>query len=378
MRIGYGVTVLSAGIRNGGLDGIGFYTHELGKALLKQNHLHLKPISFGVPIPEEVLPTGQGGVRLGRFAPSAALSVLTPFGFSGIGKLKKRIKLFHATDHLVPRLHGIPVLATVMDTIPLSHPQWINYRFRVLGTGLWRHSVRWADHVVTISEYSKQEIIKYFGLKEERVSVVPLGVAERFFEHVDESVRVRVLEKYKLPKNFYLFVGTLQPRKNVERLLQAHASLPADYRDTFPLVIVGRPGWGCDALIEDLKKMEAKRQLYWLRYLPDVEVMALMQSAQALVFPSLCEGFGLPVVEAFASRLPVITSNTTSLPEVAGDAALLVDPLDVEAIADGMRKVVEDSCLAQSMRERGLARARQLSWSSCASGTSLLYSQLTD
>lgn len=376
MRLGYGVTVLSAGIRNDGLDGIGFYTHELGKELLKKKVLTLKPISFGVPIPEGVLPTDQSGVRLGRFAPSTALSVLTPFGYPGAGKLTKRIDLFHATDHLVPRLHGVPVLATVMDAIPLSHPHWVNQRFRILGARLWRHSVHWADHVVTISEYSKQQIVQYFGLKEESVSIVHLGVAERYFEQFDAGVRSHVLEKYKLPQKFYLFVGTLQPRKNVERLLQAHASLPADHRESFPLVIVGRPGWGCNALIEELKKMEAKGRIYWLKYLPNSEVMALMQSAQAMVFPSLCEGFGLPVVEAFASGLPVVTSNTTALPEVAGDAALLVDPLDVEAIADGMRTVVEDSCLAQSMRERGFARAKQLSWSSCASGTLSLYRQL--
>ncbi len=103
-----------------------------------------------------------------------------------------------------------------------------------------------------------------------------------------------------------------------------------------------------------------------------------MQSAQAMIFPSLCEGFGLPIAEAFASRLPVVTSNTTALPEVAGDAAILVDPWDVDAIANGMRMVVEDSNLVKGMRDRGVARAKQLSWSSCARGTLSLYSQLTD
>lgn len=376
MNVGYGVTALARGVQAGSVDGIGSYTRELGKELVSKEAAQLMPVSFGVDVQKGVIEGASLGEKLGSFAPSALTSAVLPFDFCGAKRLKGRIDLFHSTDHLVPRLKGVPVLATIMDAIPLSHPQWIRQRLRSVKAWLWRRSVNWADHIVTISEYSKNEIVSHFQISEKDISVVPLGVDQRYFIPIEVDRRARVLSRYDFPSHFFLFVGTLQPRKNLERILLAHSALPDACRKECPLVVVGRAGWNCDAEIAKLRELEAMGYAYWLNYLPDIEVRAMMQSAQALVFPSLCEGFGLPVLEAFASGLPVITSNSTSLPEVAGGAALLVDPEDVESIAHGMQLILEDSSMADMLRVKGFARARQLTWSACANQTLALYKKL--
>lgn len=373
MRIGFGATLLARGLNGGGLDGIGSYARDLGRALIEEGGVSLTPVTFGGSLPFDALPGSLPSVRLAGFPPQALASACSSTAFPGSRKLAEKIDLFHSTDHLVPRLRGVPVLASVMDAVPLSHPEWVNKRLGGLKAFLWRRTMRWADHVITISEFSKGEIVEHFGIDESHVSVIPLGVNPSRFGRLDRAIIAGVLDHHGISSNFFLFVGTLQPRKNLERVLDAHARLPVDVQSSHPLVVVGRPGWGCDGLVTRLQGLESSGRVRWLRYLPDTEVRALMQSADALVFPSLYEGFGLPVVEAFAAGLPVITSCTTALPEVAGDAALLVDPLDVDEIAAAMQRVIEDEGCAASLREKGLARARELTWSECARKTAEIY-----
>ena len=170
------------------------------------------------------------------------------------------------------------------------------------------------------------------------------------------------LRRYGLPDKFFLFVGTLQPRKNIARVIEAYRSLPQGIRNEVPLVIVGRAGWQCDEIADALASGNYGTSVFWLRHLPDDDLLAVMKAATALVFPSLYEGFGLPVLEAFAAGTPVITSNGTSLPEVAGDAALLVDPVDIASIAEAMLRLLENPELVNILREKGYVRAREHSW----------------
>lgn len=376
MRVGFGSTVLARGVNSGGVDGIGSYTRELGQALIEGDRADINPVCFGTACTDDVLFGSDEQIGLGWFAPRAAVAAVTGFPFPGNARLRERIDIFHSTDHLVPRLAGIPLVATVMDAVPLSHPQWINQRLRVFKAWLWRRTTRWADHVITISEFSKEQIIEHLGVERSRISVIPLGVNSRHFVRLDDTERREVLIRHGLPAHFFLFVGTLQPRKNLGRVIAAHGSLPESMQTQYPLVVVGRAGWQCDELIASLRDLELAGKARWLQYLPDHEVRALMQSAEAMVFPSLYEGFGLPMVEAFANRLPVITSTTTALPEVAGGAAVLVDPESAEEIGFSMQRIVEDRELAQTLRERGLERARELSWWACAERTSRVYAEV--
>jgi alpha-1,3-rhamnosyl/mannosyltransferase len=263
-----------------------------------------------------------------------------------------------------------------MDAIPLSNPEWASSSFRALKNALWKKATTWADHVVTISEFSKSEIVKHFDIDAGRISVVPLGVDVRFFSPLMENEMNGVLSKYQLPENYFLFIGTLQPRKNLARVIDAHQSLPVSVRREYPLVIVGRAGWGCDDLVLRLKSMPENEPIHWLGGVDDMAKRALLQRAKALVFASLSEGFGLPVLEAFASSTPVIASNATSLPEVVGDAALLVDPLRVDDIANAMLRITGDSSLADQLKWRGLSRSRSFTWDACADKTRAIYRQM--
>lgn len=375
MRVGFGISVLSKGLQRNTVDGIGTYTRELAKQLTAIPQIELFPIKFGSTINEGVS-LSNDGLTLPPYPLLSVMSNLMSLPFIGNAKICRNIDLFHATDHLVPRLKGVPVLATVMDAIPLSHPDWVRSDYRMLKAWLWRQAVRWADHVVTISEFSKREIVEYFSLSPKKVSVVPLGVNRRYFERIDLVSKQTILKRLQLPKHFFLFVGTLQPRKNVGRILSAHASLPRDIKKKVPLVIVGRAGWGVDGLLQDIATAELSGTVRWLKYLPDFETRVLMQSACALVFPSLYEGYGLPVVEAFASRLPVITSNTTALVEVAETAALMIDPLDIGAISNAMEQIIRNPDLADDLRAKGLVRAHAYCWERTAQMTFEIYKKL--
>lgn len=168
-------------------------------------------------------------------------------------------------------------------------------------------------------------------------------------------------------------MGTLQPRKNLQRVLEAFQQLPKAVRREHPLVIVGRDGWSNEELLPQLEALQQRGEGRWLSYLPQTEVLALLQSAEALVFASLYEGFGLPVIEAFAAQCPVIASNTTSVQEVAGDATWSVDPSSVESISAAMLNVLQQNDHREQKIQRGLARAQQYTWQACAQQTLDVY-----
>lgn len=376
MRIAFSTTVLARGIAHSGIDGIGSYALELGRILASHPGISLVPVGFDTAVSEKDITGAERNEVLGRYDIKALSAALTGIPFSAQPLIKRQVDIFHATDHLIPNFSNVPVVATLFDAIPLSHPEWVRTRFSQLKSWLWKRTALWADHILTISNHSKSEIIKHFGIPAEKISVTPLGVDARFFEVIEHQIKLDVMRRLQIPGAFFLFVGTLQPRKNIDRVLAAHAALPKRLQEEIPLIIVGRAGWRCDALVRRLVDSDKSACVRWLQYLPDMEVRVLMQSAKALIFPSLCEGFGLPVLEAFASELPVITSNTTSLPEVAGDAALMVDPMNVAQIAEAMYQIIFSPGLAQHLIEKGKIRAREFSWDACSNATLAVYRQV--
>ena len=340
MNVGIGCTVLAKGKRLGHIDGIGTYTSELLKRYGQMvGDDHFQPVVFG----RNLMPLMPGAHALPLpYNAAALLAAAIGTAFPGAGALGEKIDLFHATDHHVPRLNGTPVVATIMDVIGVRHPEWVSPRLRGVKNRLFAKASGWAQRIITISDFSARDIADCLGMDPSRIVSIPLGVDEAYFNIVEDAQRQSVLQRYGLHPGYFIFVGTLQPRKNVERILAAHEALPPSYRRAHPLVIAGQQGWRSEALRQGLADLERTGFGRWLNYVPRADIFALLQSAQALVFPSLYEGFGLPVLEGFASRIPVITSNTTSLPEVAGDAALMVNPESVEQIAEAMRRCIED------------------------------------
>lgn len=370
MRVGFGVTVLAKGLAGSGCDGIGHYTKELYDALRNNGGVDLIPYSYGCSLQTSAL--------------EAPVSLLESYPRSlvrdGLSLSRQRwqhpptgpVDLIHATDHLIPLLKGIPLVATLMDAIPLSHPEWISPAARVKAR-IWRMLARRADHIITISEYSKSQIIDYFGISEEKISVIPLGVNPIFFQPIDMESRQVVCKRYGIKGKFFLNIGTLQPRKNVVGLLKAMRLLPDEIRRTHQLIIIGKNGWKTENLIVEIRRAESEGWCRWLGFVPDNDVRALLQSAEAFLFPSLNEGFGLPVLEAFASRTPVITSNTTALPEISGNSALCTDPEDFEQIALAITSLLGSKYLKQSLIENGTFKAQQISWEKTAQESMSIY-----
>jgi alpha-1,3-rhamnosyl/mannosyltransferase len=387
MRVGFGVTALCKGLAGGSQDGISHYTQELMTQFAKRKELSLAPFSFDVGAQDvhaldrkvlgSVAPAlaSRPVLHLGKYPTGALYSAFTGGDFPGIGGLGK-VDLIHATDHYIPRTKFAPMVATLMDAIPFSHPEWSSGRFRGAKNALWKKAISWTDHIITISEYSKSELCKWTGVPADRISVIPLGVDTRWFRDVtlEESAMVRA--KFALPAQYFISVGTLQPRKNISTVIAAHRALPDAERTQTPLVIVGRAGWKCEQEIAQLERDARSGRVLWLQHVSDAELLPIMKAAKALLFPSLAEGFGLPVLEAFAAQVPVITSTTTSLPEVAGDAALAVEPTDVSALSEAMRRILDDQALSIALREQGLARARLFTWESCAETTAATYARL--
>jgi len=375
IKVGFGLTVLNNSEAVGGIDGIGTYTKELKNQLLNVNdQLELLPFTVGVK--NQVASLDPDLFRFGDFRASLITSALSGLPFSGSARLARSVDLVHATDHHIPNVGKLPLVATIMDAIPLSHPEWTSLKLRSLKNYLWVKSAHWADRVITISDFSKSEIIEHFKIPAERIDVVPLGVDERWFKHVSDQKLVETRLKFNLPAEYFLAVGTLQPRKNIQRLINAYLSLPEAVKSEVPLVIVGREGWGCDELVSSLASGAYGSSIIWLNHISGDDLLPLVKSAQALVFPSLFEGFGLPVLEAFAAGTAVIASNTTSVPEVTGDAALLIDPLDESSIAAGMLEVIENNELRLNLVKKGQERTLNFSWQKTAERTLDVYKKV--
>ncbi|MBD8793254.1 glycosyltransferase family 4 protein [Pseudomonas syringae] len=376
MDIGFSCTVWAGGARTGHLDGIGIYTQALWQGLntLSQHNdsdLHLKPYAFGKQLPD--LPCGRPRALASDYRLHALLSGLFNLPLPGSATIARDVQLFHTTDHHIPRLRGVPTVATIMDVIPLLHPEWIKKDLKQLKRWLFTKSIRRADHIITISEYSKQDMVTHLGIEPERISVTPLGVDPVYFQRVEHTARAAVLSKYGLQPGFFLSLGTLQPRKNLPRLLDAFEQLPAEVRQQHPLIVVGRDGWHNQDLLPRLEALQQRGEGRWLSYLPQSEVFALLQSAGALVFASLYEGFGLPAIEAFAAQCPLIASNNSSLPEVTGEAAWPVDPHNADSISAAMQAVLAQPIERDRKVRLGLERARQFTWSACAEQTLAVY-----
>lgn len=272
--------------------------------------------------------------------------------------------------HVIPLLHPAVSVVTVHDLgylhYPESHRAW-DRRYLDWST---RWSARRAAAVLVDSAATGRDLAQAYGIPPAKTRVVYLGRDERLRRVEDLDLVTRTRVRYNLGERYLLYVGTLQPRKNLARVVEAFVQLAGQPElSNVQLVLAGKKGWLYDTLFARVSQLGLDGRVVFPGYVPDEDLPALLSGAIAFVYPSLYEGFGIPVLEAGACGVPVITSNTSSLPEVAGDAALLVDPHDVDAIADAMYRIITDEALRAELARRGLENVKRFSWEKCARET---------
>ncbi len=291
------------------------------------------------------------------------------------GKLKKySIDLYHGPAFSMPRVKTCLQVVTIHDAsfnlTPQSHPLYRRLYYRATVPAVMRN----ADAVISVSQSARSDLLTLVSVTPQKISVVPLGVDPRFHSVKNENKLLTLRNKYDLPRPFILFVGMIEPRKNIELLVDAYLS--GNSSDRFDLVLAGSLGWDYSQLLQKITASTKKHCIRLPGYIEDADLPALYSAAEAFVYPSIYEGFGLPILESMACGTPVITSSVSSLPEVAGNAALLVDPRNLAALTSGLQKVLADKSLRDELTARGLQRAANFTWDLTAQKTLSIYQHL--
>jgi len=276
---------------------------------------------------------------------------------------REGVTLFHAPHYVLPPLVRCRSVVTIHDCIHLMFPQYLPTR-GAFTYAKWsiRQAARRSTRVMTVSESSKRDILRFVDTEPDKIDVIYNAYDERFAIEPREDDVVRVRERYQLHDEFVLYAGNVKPHKNLERLIDAFHIVRNRGLDHLKLVLIGDDISKYTALRRAVHRHQLHKYVRFLGYLPEETLAVMYRLAGVFVFPSLYEGFGLPPLEAMASGTPVVTSNVSSLPEVAGDAAVLVDPYDPKAIADGIYAVLTDETLRRGMVHKGIARAGMFSW----------------
>lgn len=289
----------------------------------------------------------------------------------------KKVKhgLFHGPNYFVPK-SNLASVVTIHDLSVYRHPEWHpKTRIERVKKDI-PLAIKRANLVLTDSEATKLEVMQEFSLNQDQVCAIPLGVDDSFHPR-SEAELAPILAQFGLTMNAYsFFVSTIEPRKNLIHLLAAYSKLPLEMRLRWPLVLVGSPGWQSDDIHQAIVKAQKESWLIYLGFVEQSYMPMLYAGCRLFTYPSWYEGFGLPIAEAMASGVPVLTSNCSSMPEVANGAAMLVEPADVDGICMGLRMALEDETWRSQAREKGLQRAAELTWDACVRGTIAAYQRV--
>lgn len=372
------------------ITGIGRYTYELAKGF--QDCAQLESLKFQyllgwVDDPQMLIEKYHSAdqVRAKGDHPSwlkesmhyvlrAGYRAISPQA-KGLMTLPYKDYIYHSPNYEIPHFAGRCV-STVHDLSVLRVPQYhpasrVRHQAAIFPSLIKRGSL-----FITDSEFSKNELLDFFPLAADRVVSVPLG-ADPLFCPRDPMSIASTLERYGLlPGNYTLSVGTIEPRKNIERLIESYAQLPFDLRMQYPLVLIGGSGWNSKHIHESIARYSDQGWLKYLRFVPDLDMAMIYSGARLFACVSYYEGFGLPVLEAMASGVPVIASEVASLPEVGGDAVMYVNPNQTEQIVQALQKMLNDEQYLLDLSQKGLARAQLFSWHRTVQETLLAYQHI--
>ena len=288
---------------------------------------------------------------------------------------KNPVDVLHV-QFTAPPFCPCPVVVSIHDLSFEHLPQTFNRRSRTQLRLTVRHSARRAARILSLSEHTRRDIIETYGINEDHVDAIPLAAPEHFAPVQDNDEIQRVRHNYGIDGDYILSVGSIQPRKNLARLIKAYASLRGSVKKLPKLVLAGKCAWLYDETLRALDESDAKEAVVLTGYVPEHDLPALYSGALCFVYPSYFEGFGLPPLEAMKCGAPVIVGNRTSLPEVVGDAALMIDPFDVDAMGAAIKRLIEDSELRTELSIKGQERANAFNWRETARKTLAVYKQV--
>jgi len=367
--------------------GVGEYTYQLVCALSRIDQINsymLYPFFYHLINPgykDVELPT-TGNFRVQDCLPTCPgylkrifhLTVKSLFKENMLGP----VDIVHSTTFCAPKFKdkNKRLVVTIYDLTVITHPechQKLNIMHCKKGI---LDAVKYADAIIAISEHTKKDLISIAGAPEELITVTSLAPDPDLAPVTDKKTCERVRQKYNLPNNYILFLGSLEPRKNVTTLIKAYAKLPEGYKKKNHLVIAGAKGWMSSPVHDTIQKLGLVDKTTFPGYVDRADLSALYSMAECFVYPSLYEGFGLPVLEAMACGAPVITSNTSSMPEVAGSAARLVAPLKEAELTAGLEEILENKSLQEEMRQAGFKQVKKFSWERCAAETIEVYKKV--
>ncbi len=337
------------------------YVRELVKALAGRDDVETVPLTNAGVTLDSSLVHGRLGAR-GNVR-RLLFELRTP-------RRRWGVDLLHV-QYVRPPFCDVPVVTTVHDISFEHHPDIFGRRARARMRTTIPWSLRHSAAVITGSHYTRDDLVETYGLPPDQIHVTPYAASPRFTRLGPDVARMAV-DGLRIPEEFILCVGNLQPRKNLSRLLLAYASLRAEGID-LPLVVVGQKAWLYEEIFDVVRRNGLQDSVVFTGFVTDDQLVALYNLARVFVYPSLFEGFGLPVLEAFACGAPTLTSTTSSLPEVAGNAALLVDPYRVDEIAGGLARLLTDASQRDRLTVDGPLRAAEFSWSRCADETVRAY-----
>ncbi|MFE5324204.1 glycosyltransferase family 4 protein [Paenibacillus sp. NPDC056579] len=359
--------------------GVGYYTVNLVKQFLKTNNNFNLNLAINGIKPSKPIHTGVGSVNkiLIPYDKLRDLN-LNPTLYNGL-KLEfitGNFDVFHGTNfHSWPTYNAKKVI-TFHDLAFIKYPE-------LMPQHIVKHHAKWAIHslynsdmIITVSQSVRNEIIDYFNFDPEKVMCTPLAASEQFFRRDQNQLLKNVKAKYGLPDSFLLYVGTLEPRKNILRMIEAYYKAKKDSGLEQKLVLVGSKGLEIDTVFHKINKLNLSKDVIIPGYVEENDLPLIYNAADAFIYVSMYEGFGLPILEAMKSGIPVITSNISSMPEVAGDAASLVDPLDTLSISEAINKVLLDKEYRNSLSLKGLGQSREFSWELTAAKTLDIYKKV--
>ncbi|NUM36247.1 MAG: glycosyltransferase family 4 protein [Candidatus Brocadiae bacterium] len=356
--------------------GVGKYTWNIIKNLLEMEspheyEMHLFDFMFLEKSHRKLLDSFGTQKRVWKVCPFLHYGMIARYpglyNFCSYNSLfHSHADVYHFFNFIIPKKIAGKTIATIHDSCFFRYPEMLSKtNYSIFKDNLLR-SCRYTDLITTVSEYSKKEIVEFLQIPESKVCVIPAGVDRNiFYPKKDSHTKERIQKKYKIPGDFVLYLGTLEPRKNIPFLLKCFHAVIQKEKNLF-LVLAGQKGWQYEKIEECLQHLGLQNRTIFPGYIQQEDIVSLYSSATIFLFPSLYEGFGIPPLEAMACGTPVIASNASSLPEILGDAAILVSPDNIQEMEFQIQRLLSDSSLRNQYSEKGLQQSKKFSWKESA------------